>query len=118
MTLSGTAWASAFITAFQARKLASILARTGAGWCGLRRQPFGAVTVIGLPAPAGEVSTPFTQDRAAETVAAKGAFRFRRTWGDVPVKSIAIESPATVTVAFTGSGASVMPSSSTASSPR
>ncbi len=31
ITLSGTDWASAFITAFQARKLASMRARTGAG---------------------------------------------------------------------------------------
>lgn len=122
MTRSGTACASAFITAFQAREQASMRARTGAGWRGLSKEPSGASTSIGRIAPSlngmsGLVSAALMAETVAETVEAKGALRLVRTCGDVPLKSTEMLSPLTVTVARTGNGASLMPSSSTASSP-
>ena len=79
-------------------------ARTGAGRFGLSNDPPAAVTVTGRAAPAlngisGLVSTAFTQDSAADMVDANGALRLRRTCGAVPVKSTAIVSSRTVTVA-------------------
>src|SRR5215475_3935786 len=103
MTCSGTALASAFIVAFQARKQASIRARTGAGWRGLRSEPSGAVTVMARLLPSlngmsGLVSTALTQLSAAETVEEKGELRLRATWAQVPAKSMATRSPEMVTV--------------------
>src|SRR4051794_39361488 len=109
MTLSGAAWEIACITAFQARDVDSIRARTGAGWRGLSRLPGGAVTVIGRSAPSlkgmsGLVSAAFRQETLAEMTEAKGEFRLVPTCGAVPVKSTVMPSPATVTAARTGSG--------------
>ena len=84
--------------------------------------PFGAVTVIGrfmpsLKGMSGLVSADLTQESVAEIVEAQGQLRLRLTWPQVPAKSTSIVSPAIVTVAFTTSGSSLRPSSSTASSP-
>src|SRR5437016_2990489 len=102
------------MVAFQARLHASMRARTGAGKWGLSKVPLGAVTVMGRPAPAlngmsGLVSTTLMHDSVAETVDANGEFKFLRTCGQVPVKSMEMESPATVTFERTTRGSSLSP---------
>src|SRR3954462_15820918 len=122
MTFSGAACEMACITAFQARDVESIRARTGAGWFGFSRQPFGAVTVIGRSEPSlngmsGLVSAALRQETLAEITEAKGELMLVLTCGAVPAKSTVMESPATVTAAFTASGPLPSPSSSRQASP-
>ncbi len=78
--------------------------------------------MIGLKLPSlngtsAPISTPLMQLITAEAVEASGELMLRPTCGQVPSKSISIASPATVTLARIHSGASFVPSSSTASSP-
>jgi hypothetical protein len=89
---------------------------------GLSSEPSGAVIVIGRLTPSlngmsGLVRTDLRQLSAAETVDENGQLRLRATCLQVPAKSMATVLPLIVTLALTVSGSSVMPSSSTASSP-